>query len=196
MSLLRRRELAVASILGVMLGGFSTACGSSPTQASLTSPTPTPTPAVVASPTPDAATLNYVALIKTYWIQIQAADEATSTTNVAALVCLGKVTRTAPNQVQFVDPQKCHARMVVSLIVHESFLAALRTTPAPPQFAADDHAFRTQLPKGISHLKALIALTAKGTKTAVLQAAETYVNDFLPMVTDALDDVDPSVVHN
>ena len=184
----------MASILGVCLAGFSSSCGTTPTPASSTSPKTTPT--VAASPTPDATTLKYVALIKSYWIQVLAADEATSTTNVAALVCLGKVSPAAPNELQFVDPKKCHARMVVSLSVHERFLAVIKAAKAPPQFAWDDQVFRAQLPKGIAHVKTLIAVTTNGSKEAVLQAAITYDNDFFPIVTNALDDVDPSVVHN
>jgi hypothetical protein len=193
MSLQRRRGLAVASILGVLLAGFSSACSSSPTQASSASPKTTPT--VVASPTPDAATQKYVALIKSYWIQIQAADEATSATNVAAKVCLGEVSMAAPQNVQFVDPSKCRARMIAGLPVQEKFLSALKTTPAPPQFSADDQVFRSQLPKGIAALKALIAITTTGSTTAIQVAANIYVSDFIPTVTSALDDVDPSVTH-
>lgn len=193
-NLQRRRGLAMASIFSVLVAGFTIACGSSPTRASSTSPKPAPNAA--ASPSPDAATLKYVALIKSYWIQVQAADEATSTTNFAARVCLGTVSPTSPTDLPLIDPQKCRERMLVSLTVHERFLSALKTTTAPPQFAADDQAFRTQLPMGIADLKVLISVTAKGTKQAVLQAATTYVSDFFPVVIDALNDVDPSVVHN
>lgn len=35
-----------------------------------------------------------------------------------------------------------------------------------------------------------------GSKDAVLQATTAYVNDTIPTVTDALDAVDPSVVHD
>jgi hypothetical protein len=188
--------VAVSSVISALVVALSSACGSSPTPGALASSTPTPTPIPVVSPTPDAATQKYVALIKSYWVQIQAADEATATTNVAARVCLGKVSAGAPNDLQFVDPAKCRERMVVSLPVHERFLRALQTTEAPPQFSADDQAFRTQLPKGIAHLKSLISVTATGSKDAVLQAALTYVGDFFPLVIDALNDVDPSVVHN
>ena len=149
----------------------------------------------MASPTPDPATLRYVALIKSYWIQIQAADEATSTTNVAAQVCLGEVSMAAPQNVQFVDPSRCRARMIAGLPVQEKFLSELKTTPAPAQFSADDQAFRSQLPKGIAALKALISITTTGSKTAIQQAANTYVSDLIPAVTNALDDVDPTVIH-
>jgi hypothetical protein len=182
------------STLGGLIVVLSAACGTSPTHAA--APAPTPTQTAVASPTPDAATQKYVALIKSYWLQIQAADEATATTNVAALVCLGKVSPAAPNEVQFVDPSKCRARMLKSLVVHERFLRLLQNIAAPPQFSSDDQVFRTQIPMGIAHLKTLISVTAHGSKDAVLEAAITYVADFFPLVIDALNNVDPSVVHN
>jgi hypothetical protein len=42
----------------------------------------------------------------------------------------------------------------------------------------------------------MISVAASGSKDAVLQASTTYVDDMIPIVTDALDNVDPSVVHN
>ena len=180
-------------MLGAFIVAISAACGTSPTHAAV--PSPTPTQSAVSSPTADATTLKYVALIKRYWNQIQAADEATSNTNVAAQVCLGKVSMGAPEDAQFVDPSKCRARMIAGLPVQENFLRSLKTTAAPPQFSADDQAFRSQLPKGIAALKALIALTTTGTKAAILRAASDYVSYFIPTVTSALDDVDPSVTH-
>jgi hypothetical protein len=188
----RRGALAMFTILGGLVVAISGSCGPSSNQAASASPTPT----VIASPTPDAATLQYVALIKAYWTQVLAADEATSTTNVAARVCLGKVSQLAHENVQLVDPSQCRARMLASLPVHERFLKALEATPAPPRFAADDQAFRTQLPKGIADLKKLISTTATGNRQAILLAAATYVGDFIPVVLDALNDVDPSVVHS
>jgi hypothetical protein len=188
---LSRVRLAMVSVVGGLLVATSSSCGPSSNQATGGSPTPT----VAVSPTPDAATLNYVALIKTYWIQVQTADEATSTTNVAARVCLGMASQQANENGQLVDPAQCRARMLASLPVHEGFLKALQTTPAPPQFSADDQAFRTQLPLGIADLKKLIAITATGNVKNILLAATTYVDDFIPIVTSALDDVDPSVVH-
>jgi hypothetical protein len=184
---------AAIAIAGILLMGFSSACGTSSPRAVITSPTPAPT--VKASPTPDAATLRYIALIHTYWIQIQAADEATNATNVAARVCLGKVSLAAPSDLQFVDPSKCRQRMLASLPVQQRFLSALMATTAPSQFAADDQAFKTQLPLAVVDLKALISTTAGGNKEAVLEGATVYVGDLIPSVTDALDYVDPSVVH-
>jgi hypothetical protein len=63
------------------------------------------------------------------------------------------------------------------------------------QFSTDDRAFRTQIPKAILDLKALISASESGNKEAVLAAASAYNNDMFPIVTDALNDVDPSVAH-
>src|ERR1700686_3891896 len=82
---LSRKALLLVARTSVLLVvfGSSTACGGSSAQA------------VISSPTPDSVTQNYVALIRNYWIQIQTADEASSSANVAATVCLGQVTRGA-----------------------------------------------------------------------------------------------------
>jgi len=89
----------------------------------------------------------------------------------------------------------CGERAVALLANHEKFLSDLDSTPAPPKFAADDQAFRTQLPKTIADLKALIATAQTGSKQAVLQAATAYNDDMFPIITDALNDVDPLVSH-
>ena len=65
------------SILATLMLGCSIACGGSPAQA------------VVSSPTSDTATQNYVALIRSFWSDILAADEV-SLGNIAARTCLGK----------------------------------------------------------------------------------------------------------
>ena len=74
-------------------------------------------------------------------------------------------------------------------------MGALIATTPPSQFAADDQVFKTQLPQAIVDLKALISTTKGGNKEAVLQGATVYVGDLIPVVTDALDYVDPAVVH-
>jgi hypothetical protein len=45
-------------------------------------------------------------------------------------------------------------------------------------------------------MKAIISAADTGSQDAVLQATTVYVDDMIPVVTSALDDVDPSVVHN
>ncbi len=82
------------------------------------------------------------------------------------------------------------------IAVHQKFLSDLDSTPPPPKFAADDRAFRSQLPKAIGDMKAIISAADTGSQEAVLQATTVYVDDMIPVVTNALDDVDPSVVHN
>jgi len=173
--------------LAATLAALLVACSSAGTSSS--------TPVVVASPTPDSLTRNYVALIHNYWIQEQAADVASNGSNLAARVCLGMYPPGRPTNLQFIDPAMCGERAVALLANHEKFLSDLGSTPAPQKFAADDQAFRTQLPKTIADLKALIAAAQTGSKQAVLQAATAYNDDMFPIVTDALNDVDPLVSH-
>src|ERR1700674_2797159 len=128
-------------VLSALLVRFLGACGSSSPQAVATSPT------VAASPTPDAVTLNYVALVHNYWIGWQAADGVSNGINQAAIVCLGQGMATTPQNMKVVDPAKCGARMVVLLALHKKFLKDLDSTPPPAKFASDDQVFRSQLPK-------------------------------------------------
>lgn len=164
----------MASVVTVLLVGCSSASGSPPT------------PTVATTPTPDAITRNYVALVNNFWLQYRAAEVDAATT------CFG-----GPNQeLQFVDPLTCRVRVVAMLPVIQKFLGDLDATPLPPRFAADDQALRSQLPKAIAALKALVSVAKTGNKGAVLQATATYVDAMIPTVTKALDDIDPSVVHN
>jgi len=89
----------------------------------------------------------------------------------------------------------CLERATAILTNQQKFLSDLGSTEPPAKFAADDKAFRTQLPKAIADLKTLISAAKTGNKDAVLQTATAYNNDMFPIVTDALNDVDPSVVH-
>jgi len=75
-------------------------------------------------------------------------------------------------------------------------LSNLDSTPAPPKFAADDQVLRSQLAKAIADLKAMIAAAADANREAVIQYTTAYVNDMVPRVLVALDEVDPSVVHD
>jgi hypothetical protein len=170
------------SILAALMLGGSIACGGSPTQA------------VVSSPTPDSVTRNYVNLVRNFWIEIQAADEV-SLGNVAARACAGQSPFGAPTNMQIMDPPTCRGRAVALLTAQQKFLSALDSTPTPSEFAADDQAFRSQLPKTIADLKALISAADTGNKDAVLQATTKYLSDMIPTVTGAMDHVDPSVTH-
>ena len=161
-------------------------CGGSPAS---TPASPSP------SPTVDTTTTNYVALIHTYWTQEQAADEASNGANVAAKVCLGMDPPGTPTNLQLVDSAACRERAVAILANAQWFLAQLDQTPAPAKFASDDRAFRNQLPKAITDLKSLITATQTGTKDDIVRAAAAYNADMYPIVTDALNDVDPSVRH-
>jgi hypothetical protein len=97
--------------------------------------------------------------------------------------------------VQLIDPPLCRERAAAILANEQKFLTDLDSTPPPVKFAADDQAFRTQLPQAIADLKSLIAVTETGNREAILEAATAYNNDLFPVVTDALNDVDPSVAH-
>jgi hypothetical protein len=174
--------------LGVFAGLIfvAGACGGS-----VATRTPSQSP-VVASPTPDAVTQSYVALVHSYWLQYKAAEVA-GAGRPAQFVCFG-----GPGSVylQDIDPSKCRERAVAILAVHQTFLSDLDSTPPPPKFAADDRTFRSQLPKAIADVKGMISAAETGSKDAVLQATQVYVDDMIPTVTDALDHVDPSVLHD
>lgn len=154
-----------------------------------------PTPAVILSPTPDSVARNYVNLVRDFWSDIGAADEV-SAGNVAARTCLGVASFGAPTNMQLIDPPTCRDRATALLTAQQKFLSGLDSTPAPSKFAADDRAFRTQIPQTIADLKAMIAAADTGSKDAVLQATTTYLHDMIPTVTGAMDHVDPSVVHD
>jgi hypothetical protein len=161
------RPVAMALIVSALSVGCSGA-GGTPSKA-----------AVVASPTPDSVTRKYVALVHDYWIQYVSAR------GDGATVCWNAV-----------DPPKCRERAVAILTVHQKFLSDLDTNPPPPNFVADDQTFRSQLPKAIAHVKAVISAAESGDKQAVVQAMSAYVEDMIPTVTNSLDHVDPSMVHD
>lgn len=173
--MLRRQKLLVVfSILGALMLGCSSASGGSPKQTA------------VAAPTPNSLTRNYVALVSGYWSDYKTAE------GNGAHVCWGDQS----NDVRLVNPALCRSRSVARRAVHEKFLSDLDSTQPPPKFAADDRAFRSQLPKAIADVKAMISAADTGSQDAVFQATTVYVDDMIPVVTNALDDVDPSVVHN
>jgi len=156
---------------------------------------PSPSPIQNAARWPSiqgAVTLNYVALVHSYWLQYKAAEVA-GTGRPAQFVCFG-----GPGSVylQDIDPSKCRERAVAILAVHQTFLSDLDGTPPPPKFAADDRTFRNRLPKAIADVKGMISAAETESKDAVLQATQVYVDDMIPTVTAALDDVDPSVLHD
>jgi hypothetical protein len=160
-------------IAGVLLMGCSAACDGSPTKAG------------VASPTPDSVTRNYVGLVYTYWLQYKTAEAN------AGVVCFGG----GANELRLVNPSTCRERSISIVAVHVKFLSDLNGTLPPPRFARDDRIFRSQLPEAVADVKAMISAADTGSQDAVLVATIAYVNDMIPTVTDALDDVDPSVAH-
>ena len=164
-------QSARALVLWLVLAAWLTACGSG----AGTSANPSPSP----SPQPDTVTVKYVALVHAYWTTYVIAR------GNGATVCLDRV-----------DPPQCRVRAAAILVVHQKFLSDLDTTPPPPKFAADDQAFRRQLPKAIADVKKMISAADGGDKQAVQDATSAYVSDMIPDVTGALDHVDPSLTHD
>ena len=158
-----------------------------------TSPSPGGSPA--ASPTPDQITQAYVALIRAYWADLHVADTAPDGSDVDAKACLGEISPTSQSDVQVVEPKICRAYAVATLAASDRFLAKLVQIQAPATFAVDDRIFRTHVPKAISDIKALIAACATPNRQAVIDAMWAYAHEMIPAVTDALDNVDPSVTH-
>jgi hypothetical protein len=158
------------------------------------------------SPSPDLVTTNYVALVHNYWIQYKSAEgdldhvDGTSDTPYrsqdAGRACFGFLSPRGAQDISLVDPKTCGTLAAAIVAVHEKFVSDLSTTPAPHKFAAEDQAFKTQLPKAIVDVKAMIAASATGDKQSVADATASYVSAMIPVVTDALNGVDPSVVHN
>jgi hypothetical protein len=135
------------------------------------------------SPTTDA-TARYVALVHNYWIQYKKAE--------------GDIPSFADECGYYtskVQPSACRPRIAAILPIHEKFLADLNATPAPPRFAADDHAFRTQLPTAIENLKATMAAADAGNGQSVSAAFEAYVEAMMEIFPN-LDHVDPSITHD
>lgn len=194
------RRLISMVVLGLVT--LLVACGQSPSAATHESTSPS----AAASPTLDPTTRNYVALVHDYWIAYKFAEGDLDTISGhwsgvfgnqdAARVCGGLTSRSQPQSVTVVDPAECGRLSVAMVAVHEKFLSDLNTTPAPSKFSADDQAFRSQLPKAIADMKGMISASAGGDKQSVMQATWTYADDMIPVVTNALNDVDPSFVHN
>jgi hypothetical protein len=167
----RLNLLMLFLILGAVVSGCSTASGGSPTQAA------------AVSPTVDPVTQKYAALANGYW------EDHVVATGGAATVCLGTGVGT-----QGINPPLCRVRGAAMLAVQEKFLSDLGVTPPPPKFAADDRVFRTQLPKTVADLKAMISAADVGNQQGILDAANAYVDDMGP-VPGALDHINPSVEH-
>jgi hypothetical protein len=179
----RLKATVVCAIAGAVLASCSAGGASSSSQG------------VVPSPTLDSATRNYVTLVHNYWMREQIADGVLHGSNLAAKVCLGMDPPGTRTNLQLINPPRCLERAEAILSNQEQFLSDLEVTPAPRQFASDDQTFRTQLPTAIADLKVLISASMSGNSEAVLRAATAYNGDMFPAVTDALNDVDPSVQH-
>lgn len=135
------------------------------------------------SPSPDQ-TQRYVALVHSYWVAYKKAE--------------GDIPSFADECGYYsvkVQPSACRLRIAAILPVHEKFLADLNLTPAPSQFAADDQAFRSQMPAAIAHLQATLAAADSGNATQVSSEFEAYVAVMQGLFPN-LDHVDPSIVHD
>jgi hypothetical protein len=75
------------------------------------------------------------------------------------------------------------------IAVWESFLKDLNSMPPAPKVAADVRTIRNQLPKGVDDLSAMVAAAGAQDKTATLKAADAYISDMVPTVTNALGDI-------
>ncbi|HKW60050.1 MAG TPA: hypothetical protein VJR46_09900, partial [Candidatus Dormibacteraeota bacterium] len=136
--------------------GSANACGGASTHA-------------VSSPTADEVT-RYVALVHNYWIQYKKAEgDIPSFADECGYYSVN------------VQPSWCRPRIAAILPIHEKFLADLNTTPAPQKFAADDRAFRTQLPKAIAHLNATMAAADAGNARSVSAEFEAYVEAMMSL---------------
>jgi hypothetical protein len=138
------------------------------------------------SPSADQTTQRYVALVHNYWVAYKKAEGDIPS---FARVCGYFV------QVSEVDPPACRPRIAAILPVHEKFLSDLDSTPVPPTFAADDQAFRTQLPVAITHLKATMAAAVAGNAQHLSDEFEAYVEAMMSLFQN-LDHVDPSMPHD
>jgi hypothetical protein len=167
----RLNLLMLFLILGALVCGCSVASGGSQTQA------------VAGSPTVDPLTKKYVDLANTYW------DEHVTAEGNAAGVCLGTGAGT-----QGINPPLCRVRAIAMLAVQEKFLSDLDLTPAPAKFAADDRVFRTQLPKTVADLKAMISAADAGNQQGILDASNAFLDD-MGLVLGALTHINPSMEH-
>ena len=138
----------------------------------------------------------YVALMRSYWTGIMTADGVTGSSNAAAMACLGSKLPSDGPDPDLVDPPNCREHAMAILGVQQKFQHDLDNTPAPARFAADDRAIRSALPQAIADLSSLINVTSTTDKQAVVDATLKYIGDMVPAVTSALDDIDPSVLHN
>jgi hypothetical protein len=147
------------------------------------------------SPAPDEVNQAYLAVIRAYWADLHVADNAADGSDVDAKACLGEDSPTSPSDVRVVEPQICRAYAVATLAATEKFLANLEAIQAPAKFATDDRVFRTHIPMAISDLKTLVAACGSPDRQAIIDAMWAFAHEMIPDVTNALDDVDPSVTH-
>lgn len=142
----------------------------------------------IGSTSPDKMTQQYVALVHSYWIAYKSAEGDVPT---FVRVCWGGDEQKPAT----VDPVACRGIAEAILVPHEAFARNLDSIQAPAKFAHDDAILRTQLQMAISALKAMAAAASAGDRVSVIQYMTNYVNDMVPAVLDALNEVDPTVLH-
>jgi hypothetical protein len=120
---------------------------------------------------------------------VQKYEGLVSVSASAVGVCLGTGAGT-----QGVNPSACGQHARAMLTVQEKFLSDLGATSAPAEFAAEDQTFRTQLPKTIVDLKAMVAAGDTGDQQATQLASNAFLDD-MGSVLSALDTINPSVQH-
>jgi hypothetical protein len=136
------------------------------------------------SPTVDAGTVRYLALVNGFW------TDHVRATNGAVVACLGS----SPGTTNGINPSRCKTAAIAMLAVQNKFTTDLAAVTAPSQFATEDHTFRTQLPIANADLTALIAVCDGQDPAGIQNASETYISDMGPIL-DALDKLSPGVEH-
>jgi hypothetical protein len=136
------------------------------------------------SPTVDAGTVRYLALVNGFW------TDHVRATNGAVVACLGS----SPGTTNGINPSRCKTAAIAMLAVQNKFTRDLAAVTAPSQFATEDHTFRTQLPIANADLAALIAVCDGQDPAGIQNASETYISDMGPIL-DALNKLSPGVEH-
>jgi hypothetical protein len=145
-----------------------------------------------ASGSVDPMTRAYVSLIHDWWNRYKAAENDPV---VVLQACFPRGSSGTSHDPNLVDSARCAAFASAILPIDEQFLADLDRTPAPSQFSDQDQVFRVQFPKVIADLGSMLAAARADNRPAVIQYMSSYLNDMMPKVTDALDQVDPAVAH-
>lgn len=166
-----KARIAIEVSLMAFIASALIACGTTSETASLSRPSP--------STSASSSAQQYVSIIRSYWTNYEAARARFDT-----FCYYGPI-----------NPRECGIRAQAILAVDQQFLSQLLAATPPPQFAADNQALLHQLPKVIDAVKGMITAAASGSHDATFNATLTYINSMVPVVVEALDDIDPGVAH-